>query len=133
MVRKTSDVNLIKQTLEKLFRAGINVKAYFVFGFKTENIQDMQMSYDLAIQLKKLSLKNHANFRTSVFQFRPYHGTDMYNEIISKGRIIDEVVYHDDLLNNMGRNQFNFTSGNYSDVTDDDLRKFIVKTNGVNQ
>ncbi|MFH1145339.1 MAG: radical SAM protein [bacterium] len=133
MIHKTSNVDLIKRTLEKLFCAGINVKGYFIFGFETEKLGDMQMTYDLAQQLKELSLKNHVNFRTSVFQFRPYHGTELYHNMILKGRIIDEVAYHKDLSADIGRKQFNFTSGNFSEASDEDLRKFITKTNGINQ
>lgn len=133
MIHKTSDVDLIKRTIERLFRTGISVKGYFIFGFETEKIEDMQMTYDLARQLKESSVKNHTNFRTSVFQFRPYHGTELYHGMISKGRIIDEVVYSGDLSTNIGRKQFNFTSGNFSEASDEDLRKFITKTNGINQ
>jgi len=133
MIHKTSDVDLIKRTIERLFIAGIDVKGYFIFGFETERINDMQMSYDLAMQLKELSLKNHVKFRVSVFQFRPYHGTELYNNVIMGGKIIDEVMYHGDLSTNIGRRQFNFTSGNFSEVTDGDLQKFIIKTNGINR
>ncbi|MEK7527159.1 MAG: radical SAM protein [Patescibacteria group bacterium] len=133
MIHKTSDVDLIKRTIERLFRVGINVKGYFIFGFETEKIEDMQMTYDLARQLKESSVKNHTNFRTSVFQFRPYHGTELYHDMISKGRIIDEIVYNGDLSTNIGRKQFNFTSGNFSETSDEDLRKFITETNGINQ
>ena len=109
------------------------MKGYFIFGFETEKIEDMQMTYDLARQLKESSVKNHTNFRTSVFQFRPYHGTELYHDMISKGRIIDEIVYNGDLSTNIGRKQFNFTSGNFSETSDEDLRKFITETNGINQ
>ena len=97
MIHKTSDVDLIKRTIERLFRVGINVKGYFIFGFETEKIEDMQMTYDLARQL------------------------------------IDEIVYNGDLSTNIGRKQFNFTSGNFSETSDEDLRKFITETNGINQ
>ena len=133
MIHKTSDVDLVKRTIKKLFRAGINVKGYFIFGFETETIEDMQMSYDLAAWLKESSVKNGVNFRASIFQFRPYHGTELYHDMILKGRIIDEVVYNENLSTSIGRRQFNFTSGNFSEVSDEILRKFITKTNGVNQ
>jgi len=133
MIHKTFNVDLIKQTIERLFSVGISVKGYFIFGFETEGINDMQMSYDLAVQLKELSLKNHVKFRTSVFQFRPYHGTELYHNMILNEKIIDEVMYHGDLSTNIGRRQFNFTSGNFSEVTDEDLQKFIIKTNGINR
>lgn len=133
MIHKTSDVDLIKRTIERLFRAGINVKGYFIFGFETETVEDMQMSHDLAAYLKESSMKHGANFRTSVFQFRPYHGTELYYDMILKGKIIDEIEYHKDLSVNIGRKQFNFTSGNFSEVSDEILRMFIAKTNEINR
>ncbi|PJE73462.1 MAG: hypothetical protein COV02_02570, partial [Candidatus Terrybacteria bacterium CG10_big_fil_rev_8_21_14_0_10_41_10] len=133
MIRKTSDVDLVKRTIKRLFRAGINVKGYFIFGFEGETFEDMQMSYDLAAWLKEASMKNGTNFRTSVFQFRPYHGTKLYRDMILKGRIIDEIVHHKDLSAEIGRKQFNFTSGNFSEVSDENLREFIIKTNGINR
>ena len=51
--------------------------------------------------------------------------------MILNGRIIDEIAYHKDLSADIGRKQFNFTSGNFSEVSDEDLRKFITKTNGI--
>ena len=133
MIHKTSDVDLVKRTIKRLFRAGIDVKGYFIFGFEGETVEDMQMSYDLAVWLKEASIKNGANFRTSVFQFRPYHGTKLCRDMILKGRIIDEVVHHKELSAEIGRKQFNFTSGNFSEVSDENLREFIIKTNGINR
>jgi hypothetical protein len=93
----------------------------------------MQMSQDLAAHLKESSMKYGANFRTSVFQFRPYHGTELYYDMILKGKIIDEIEYRKDLSVNIGRKQFNFTSGNFSEVSDEILRMFITKTNEINR
>ncbi|MDD5084298.1 MAG: radical SAM protein [Candidatus Moranbacteria bacterium] len=132
-IHKTSDVSLIKQTIERLFRTGISVKGYFILGFDTETVEEMQMSYDLAYWLKEASLRNNVGFRTSVFQFRPYHGTELYHDMVQKGRLIDEVTYHENLSSDIGRKQFNFTSGNFSEASDDDLRKLIIQTNLLNQ
>ena len=133
MIHKTSDVDLIKRTIKRLFCAGIDVKGYFIFGFEGETEEDMQMSYNLAAWLKESSVKDRVNFRTSVFQFRPYHGTELYHDMILKGRIIGEVMYNEDLSTNMGRKQFNFTSGNFSEVSDEILRNFITETCKVNR
>ena len=133
MIHKTSDVDLIKRIIEKLFRAGINVKGYFIFGFETETIEDMWLSYNLATWLKESSVKNGVSFRTSVFQFRPYHGTELYHSLVLKGRIINEVVYGEGLSTSMGRKQFNFTGGNFSEVSDEILREFITKTDRINR
>lgn len=132
-IHKTSDVDLVKATIERLFRVGISVKGYFIFGFDTETAEEMRMSYDLAIWLKEASLRCNVNFRTSVFQFRPYHGTELYHDMIQKGKVIDEVVYHENLSQDIGRKQFNFTGGNFSEASDDDLRSFIVQTNALNR
>jgi len=45
-IHKTSNVALVKRTIEGLFRAGIDVKGHFIFGFETETVANMQMSYD---------------------------------------------------------------------------------------
>ena len=131
-IHKTSDVSLIKRTIEQLFCSGINVKGYFIFGFESETIEDMKKTYDLALWLKESAAKNHVNFRTSVFQFRPYHGTELYKDLILKGKVIDEISYHKSLSYNIERKQFNFTSGNFSEASDEDLEKIIVLTNGLN-
>ena len=38
------------------------------------------MTYNLALELKEDSIKYDVNFRTSVFHFRPYHGTEIYEK-----------------------------------------------------
>ena len=131
-IHKTSDVDLVKRTIERLFRARIDVKGYFIFGFETETVEDMQMSYDLAAWLKESSVKESVSFKTSVFQFRPYHGTELYHDLIRKGKMVDEISYHENLSHSIGRKQFNFTSGNFSGASDGDLQRFIVLTNGLN-
>ncbi len=74
------------------------------------------------------------NFRTSVFQFRPYHGTELYYDLMNKGKLVNDVItHHESLSNDIGRMQFNFTGGNFSEVSDDDLRRFIIQTNKLNQ
>ncbi len=67
-------------------------------------------------------------FRTSVFQFRPYHGTQLYNELVSEGRVIPECEFKKDLGGFEGRSQFNFSSGNYSAESDELLNEYIIKT-----
>lgn len=54
-------------------------------------------------------------------------------DLLSSGKIIDEIEYNKDLSVNIGRKQFNFTSGNFSEVSDEVLRMFITKTNEINR
>ena len=62
---------------------------------------------------------------TSAFQFRPYHGTELYNLINQK------ILYkhNDDLDELVGRKQFNFTAGNFSACTSEEINKLVIETN----
>ena len=131
-IRKTSDIELIKRTIERLFRFGINVKGYFIFGFESETSADMEMTYKLAMWFKEASLRTSTRFRTSAFQFRPYHGTELYHDIVQKGRIVSDMIPQKLLSRNIGRRQFNFASGNFSEVPDDVLQRFIMSTLNLN-
>ena len=89
------------------------------------------MTFELAKGIKEISLKTLGKFRTSVFQFRPYHGTQLYDEIIKIRGSIPECKINNSLNSNKeeeGRTQFNLTSGNYSKVSDEKLEEYILKT-----
>ena len=61
-MHKTDNIVLIKKNLSKLFKVGIDIKGYFIFGFPEETEQDAQMTYNLAMDLKEHSIKYGANF-----------------------------------------------------------------------
>ena len=67
-------------------------------------------------------------------QFRPYHGTELYEEIkklkgkISKCEANNSLNYNKE---EKGRTQFNFTSGNYSEVSNNILEKYILEIQGL--
>ncbi|MFH1178393.1 MAG: radical SAM protein [bacterium] len=132
-IRKTTDVDFIKWTIGRLFRFGINVKGYFIFDFESETVADMEMTYELASWLKETSLRTSTRFRTSAFQFRPYHGTELYHDIVQKGRIVSDMIPQELLSQNIGRRKFNFASGNFSEVSDDVLQRFITSTLNLNR
>lgn len=78
--------------------------------------------------LLEYSGNTKGTFRASAFQFRPYHGTELYNKIGQK------VKYsHNNELNNLeGRSQFNFTAGNFGEYSDNLLNKLVFETNKLN-
>ncbi len=84
------DTEEIIRVATEVLNEGIDLKGYFIYGFPQETENDFKMTYDLAIKLKEISNKTVGNFRTSVFQFRPYHGTKLYNEIVESTGIIHE-------------------------------------------
>lgn len=82
----------------------------------------------MASKLKEISLNTKGAFRTSVFQFRPYHGTQLFNEILEKTGIIHECEFNKSISQFNGRAQFNFDFGNYSEEPDEVLNEYIIKT-----
>ena len=94
----------------------------------------MASTYDLAFELKTLSLKYGSNFRTSVFQYRPYHGTELYKRLKEENPNIEIVnVTHNHTLSQLiGRNQFNFHNDNYSNVGLEIIHDYICRTIKLN-
>lgn len=138
LINKKNTVDNIKTTIPKLFSEGINVKGYFIYGFPSETEDDFKKTYELAQFLKKESVRNHVQFRTSVFMFRPYHGTILYNSIISSNSknndldVLKSIIPDSELNKSIGRKQFNFKADNFSSVPDKILREYISKTNNLN-
>lgn len=113
---------------EKILKSGIDLKGYFILGFPGENERDFRYTLDLALAIKDIADKTDAIFRTSVFQFRPYHGTKLYNELIENGVEIHECKPNDDITSMIGRGSFNFSSGNYSFEDNEVLNRYINAT-----
>jgi len=132
-INKTHDIQLIKNNLTKVFKAGINVKGYFICGFPDETIEDLERTYNLALDIKKLSLEFGSAFRTSVFQFRPYHGTMIYNSLQEKspGLTINDLSHNTELTSLIGRRQYNFHSINFSNVSLSTIHDYICKINMI--
>lgn len=127
-INKLGSVENILNVSKRIMENGINLKGYFIYGFPKETKEDFQFTYELACKLKEISEKTTGTFRTSVFQFRPYHGTQLYNEIILEGGIINSCTFNDSISQFEGRSQFNFEFGNYSLESDELLNDFIIKT-----
>lgn len=122
---KTEDI--VKVSTE-ILQNGIDLKGYFMYGFPKETKEDFQKTFELASKIKEISLKTSGAFRTSVFQFRPYHGTQLYNEIMEETGIIHGCKFNETISRFDGRSQFNFDFGNYSAESDELLNEYIIKT-----
>lgn len=116
-----------------LLRAGIDVKGYFMYGFPNETTAEADATFALATKLSQAAQSTKGRFRLSVFQFRPYHGTQLYNEIVESGRKVNSIQRNEDLNAFTGRSQFNFQSGNYSDIEDGPLNDYILKTQSLSE
>jgi anaerobic magnesium-protoporphyrin IX monomethyl ester cyclase len=111
---------MVKYVVDKLTSRGINVKGYFILGFPTETIAELNESVRLIHELWSLSDTRPGWFKASVFEFRPYQGTPEWTRLMQTGRFTSQ-----DLLNytrvdltNKGvdesmraRDEFNFSVG----------------------
>ncbi len=133
-INKTKDVDVIINNLTKVFKAGINIKGYFIYGFPGETADDMEMTYQLALTLKRRAQTFGVNFRTSVFQYRPYHSTQIYHELEAKGKNLEviQIAPNEGLSQLVGRHQFNFHSGNYSAIEYHAVESYIYRTINLN-
>jgi len=132
-INKPGTVEQVIGVVSAILECGIDVKGYFMFGFPSETTTEADATYLLASRLKEISAKTIGNFRASVFQFRPYHGTQLYNEIVQSGREIVMISSNTALNILDGRSQFNFQSGNYSNIDDDILNEYILKTQNLSE
>lgn len=133
-IKKTKDVAVIIENLTKVFKAGINMKGYFIYGFPGETKADMQLTYELACRLKELAIQHGVTFRTSVFQYRPYHSTQIYHDLEAQGKNLNvtQVEPNGSLSSLVGRQQFNFHSGNYSAEDYETVEGYIYRTINLN-
>lgn len=130
-INKLGSIKNIIDVVREILNNGIDVKGYFMYGFPNETKKNMEETYELACEIKEISKESKGIFRPSVFQFRPYHGTKLYNELIVKGIEIPDCQYNASIYTVKGRSQFNFSSGNYSKVSDKILEEYIVKTQKI--
>lgn len=134
-INKTSNVDTILSNLTNVLEAGIAIKAYFIYGFPNETLEDMELTYQLACKLSEVAKNNNTHFRTSVFQYRPYHGTAIYESLLDEGHLSKDItsITPDDKLSGLvNRLQYNFHSGNYSKVGLAILHSYICKTTNLN-
>ena len=127
-INKLGKPDDIIKVSKEILQNGIDLKGYFIYGFPKETKEDFQKTFELAAKIKEASLKTPGVFRTSVFQFRPYHGTQLYNEIMEETGIIHECKFNEAISRFDGRSQFNFDFGNYSVESDELLNEYIIKT-----
>jgi anaerobic magnesium-protoporphyrin IX monomethyl ester cyclase len=136
-IHKTDNIDLIISTIKRVINAGISVKGYFICGFPYETEEDLCRTLSLATLLTDYSKLHKAKFRNSTFQFRPYYGTELYDEIIVNNSIPVEYILtatkiSKELNNKVRHKSFNFDSGNYSFVNDLVLQQYINKMNNLN-
>ena len=125
IIHKVGTSTEIYEGISKILESGINVKGYFMYGFPNETKEQCKDTYILAAKLAECAKNKKGKFRTSAFQFRPYHGTELYNKLNKK------ITYkHNDSLDVLkGRSQFNFMAENFSACSQEFINKIVIETN----
>lgn len=126
-IHKVGSVFEVKKVISAVLEHGINVKAYFILGLPTETLEQCLDTYKLAKEMSEYSKTTPGKFRVSAFQFRPYHGTELYNKIAN-----NNLTYKiNDRLEDKKRQQFNFIAGNFSQCTQEELDDLLNKMNNL--
>lgn len=97
LMDKSITPDMVRETVRKLSSVGIRVKGYFILGYPSEQVAEMDETVDFMHELRQLSretahanpltpngTKNTAQFRGSMFEFRPYPGTPVFNYLTGK-------------------------------------------------
>jgi radical SAM superfamily enzyme YgiQ (UPF0313 family) len=72
--------------VRRLVERGIGVKGYFILGFPTETVEEMDATVRLVHDLWRLADRLPGRFRASVFEYRPYPGTPDWHRLLASGR-----------------------------------------------
>jgi radical SAM superfamily enzyme YgiQ (UPF0313 family) len=128
MIGKPVEVQPTIDTVSNLLCSGIAVKAYFIFGFPGETKLEMEDTFAVAATMADVAARVGTRFRTSVFKFRPYHGTRIYNELVASGANLGRIEVDLPLTAANKRRQFSFMGDNYSSVDLETLNKFTRAT-----
>lgn len=128
-IHKIGSINDIIEVVQGLLLSKIQVKAYFILGFPTENEVDLEATYQLAKQLFEFGKQVQVKFRVSTFKFRPYHGTELYQFVYQKDNNIK--LSHDNQT--YGKDNFNFTAGNFSNVSDEIINDYMMKMDAMKE
>jgi radical SAM superfamily enzyme YgiQ (UPF0313 family) len=94
---KSITPEMVVTTVAKLASVGVRTKAYFILGSPTETAEEMQQTVNFMHKLRRVArqaaaehpvtpngTKNTAQCRGSMFEFRPYPGTTLYNYITGR-------------------------------------------------
>ncbi|MFJ4679204.1 B12-binding domain-containing radical SAM protein [Kitasatospora sp. NPDC088783] len=132
---KRITAEMTERTTRRLLQQGINVKGYFILGFPGETRADADATIRHIHDLWKLSDHHPGTFRASVFTFRPYPGSPVWDHLVRQGYDpVQMQTYSDvDLTDHgadeamRGRDEFNFTTGlQFGELTPHELNRHLA-------
>ena len=86
LIDKRIDPTMTRAVVRRLTERGIGVKGYFILGFPTETVEEIEATVRLVHELWELTDPLPGQFRASVFEYRPYPGTPDWHRLLATGR-----------------------------------------------
>ncbi|MER6629014.1 radical SAM protein [Streptomyces sp. NPDC000987] len=133
---KRIDAAMTERVARRLVAHGIGVKGYFILGFPGETRADLDATVQHIRNLWAISDRHPGDIRASVFEFRPYPGTPVWQTLTEKGGYPpdDLLAYGDVDLTQDGadesmrqRDEFNFSVGiQFGDVPLGEVRSALA-------
>ncbi|MCX5607021.1 B12-binding domain-containing radical SAM protein [Streptomyces sp. NBC_00047] len=117
---KRITAEMTERVAGRLLERGIGVKGYFILGYPGEEQTDLDATVRHIHNLWTIADRHaDARFRASVFEFRPYPGTPVWNTLTKAGHDPDKLLAYSDVdLTADGanesmrqRDEFNFSVG----------------------
>lgn len=132
---KRITADMTEDVAHRLMERGIKVKGYFILGYPGEQREDLEGTVRHIHNLWDLADRLPGTFRASVFEFRPYPGTPVWQQLIAAGHDADAMLQYADVdLTDQGadesmraRDEFNFSVGiQFGDVPLPKLRATLA-------
>jgi anaerobic magnesium-protoporphyrin IX monomethyl ester cyclase len=116
---KRITAEMTTRVTRRLLERGIAVKGYFILGYPGERTEDLVATIEHIHRLWELADHLPGRFRASVFEFRPYPGSPIWDQLVRDGHDPSAMqAYGDvDLTEHgadeamRGRDEFNFSVG----------------------
>jgi len=89
-IKKGITTHQVREAVSKLRAVGIpQVKAFFIMGFPEETLEQMETTRKFIMELKQLGLTD-----ISIFQFKPYPGTEEWQHLQQTNPEVLENLYY---------------------------------------
>lgn len=132
---KRIDAEMTERVARRLVAHGIGVKGYFILGFPGETQEDLDATVRHIRNLWAIADRHPGDVRASVFEFRPYPGTPVWQTLTEAGYSPDALLAYGDVdLTQDGahesmrqRDEFAFSVGiQFGDVPLDRVRATLA-------
>ena len=131
-IRKPFSVDIAYKTVSRILDAQIAVKCYFILGFPGETESAAKDTVSFASRLRAYADKKGVKLRISPFQFRPYDGTALYDEIVKKGQTITPIRNRADISDTGTINPFDCISEVFGEYDQHTLDNYMTELKRLN-